>query len=291
MSTVADHGYVPEEHAPDPVIGHGDPTAPGKIGIWLFLASEIMFFMGILGSYIVLRSGSPAVFAEHAEGLNRWAAALNTVVLISSSLTMALAVDAAYKGNRRRATWCLLITLLCAAAFMVVKYYEYSSKLHHLTVVATIPEELNGKKTKTTYVLDGHLHEHDGKKEFVGYRAPLTAAEFDIHRVSEKWVREANAAWAREAGRPPGVETIDLTRAAINAQENYGPWRNIFYSCYYALTGVHGLHVVGGIIAIGILLAQSARGRLFPAHTEYTGLYWHFVDLVWIFLFPLLYLI
>ena len=68
---VADHGYLPEEHAPDPVYSHGDPTVPGKVGIWLFLASEIMFFVGILGSYIILRSASPEIFANHAATLSK----------------------------------------------------------------------------------------------------------------------------------------------------------------------------------------------------------------------------
>ena len=69
--TILDHGYVPEEHAPDPVIGHGDPTPPGKVAIWLFLASEVMFFIGLLATYIILRSGNPKLFAEHAQVLSK----------------------------------------------------------------------------------------------------------------------------------------------------------------------------------------------------------------------------
>src|ERR1700742_1903132 len=95
-------GYMPEEHAPDPMFSHGDPTPPGKIAIWLFLASEIMFFVAILGSYIVLRSGSPHLFSEHAAALSKPLAALNTIVLIFSSLTMALSVEAAQKGQARK---------------------------------------------------------------------------------------------------------------------------------------------------------------------------------------------
>ncbi len=114
--TALDHGYVPEQHAPDPVISHGDPTKPGKIGIWLFLASEIMFFIGILGTYIIFRSGAPEMFARHAETLNKWLAGLNTLVLIFSSLTMALAVDAAQRGDRRRTAACLAITIVFSAA-------------------------------------------------------------------------------------------------------------------------------------------------------------------------------
>src|SRR6476620_4585790 len=100
--SVLDHGYIPEEHAPDPVIGHGDPTPPGKIAIWMFLASEVMFFIAILGSYIILRSGSPALFGKFAGVLSKTLAGTNTLVLILSSLTMALAVDAAKRGNRQR---------------------------------------------------------------------------------------------------------------------------------------------------------------------------------------------
>src|SRR6188768_3912001 len=117
--TILDHGYIAEEHAPDPVTSHGDPTPPGKIAIWLFLASEIMFFIGILATYIIFRSGSPKLFADMAVVLS------NTLALIFSSLTMALAVDASQKGNRGRAVACLLLTFLCACGFMGIKFVEY----------------------------------------------------------------------------------------------------------------------------------------------------------------------
>jgi cytochrome c oxidase subunit III len=279
-TTIADHGYIPEEHAPDPVVSHGDPTQPGKVGIWLFLASEIMFFIGILGSYIIYRSGAPTLFAEHGESLSKSLAAFNTLVLIFSSLTVALAVDAVQKGNRKRTLVCLLITLACAVTFMVVKAVEYSAKFTHYTLVAV---EKSG--AKQAYVFDGHWHDgKDGKREFVGYRAPVGADQgLDLNLVSEKRVRLES-----KQDKP---QAFDLTDFNVGTAVNYGPWRNIFFSSYYALTGVHGLHVVGGIIALVILAVQTARGRLLPAHVEYTGLYWHFVDLVWIFLFPLLYLI
>src|SRR4051794_24209987 len=119
--TILDHGYTPEEHAPDPLISHGDPTPPGKVGIWMFLASEIMFFMGILGSYIILRSNQHELFARHAEALSKALAGLNTLVLIFSSLTMALSVDAAQKGDRKKLVGFLAITLACACWFMVIK--------------------------------------------------------------------------------------------------------------------------------------------------------------------------
>ena len=295
--TIIDHGYIAEEHAPDPVTSHGDPTPPGKIAIWLFLASEIMFFIGILGTYIILRSGEPAIFAEHALTLSKPWAALNTLVLIFSSLTMALAVDAAQKANRSRVVLMLGLTLVCAFGFMVIKTIEYTAKFVHYTVVATDPAD------KVTYVYDGHAHWSDDKSSMVldGVRAPLPAGgTFDIHWISEAGVeRLAGAGGTGVAHTTEGSSATDhgghaeytIPAGTIAQAINYGPWKNIFYACYFTLTGIHGLHVVGGIVAIALLLAQAIRGKIFAPHTEYVGLYWHFVDLVWIFLFPLLYLI
>src|SRR4051794_32577850 len=166
--TVLDHGYIPEEHAPDPMISHGDPTPPGKVAIWLFLASEIMFFIGILATYIIFRSGAPHIFAEHAKVLSKTMAGINTLVLIFSSLTMALAVDASQKGNRNKTIVCLLLTFLCACGFMGIKFFEYKAKLVHHTVVATDPAD------KKTYVYDGHLEEYTGDGfKLAGRRALL----------------------------------------------------------------------------------------------------------------------
>ena len=93
----------------------------------------------------------------------------------------------------------------------------------------------------------------------------------------------------------PQVEKIEHKDYPINGNiaqaVSYGPWKNLFFASYFAATGVHGLHIIGGMIPLSMLAIQAMRGRLFPAGTEYIGLYWHFVDLVWIFLFPLMYLI
>jgi cytochrome c oxidase subunit 3 len=274
--SILDHGYIAEEHAPDPVISHGDPTPPGKVGIWLFLASEIMFFIGILGSYIVIRSGWPKLFEVMGRTLSKPLAAVNTLVLIFSSLTMALAVDAAQKGDRKKLVRFLWLTFACATTFMVVKAFEYTAKFQHYTMVV--------KESDGLWVYDGHLHEQDDKTVTLkGFRmeAPKTGT-FDIHLVSEHDVEH-------EGGGEEKLWTIN--RSTIAQDVNYGPWKNIFYACYFATTGVHGLHVVGGIVALALLLGHALRGKVLAPHTEYVGLYWHFVDLVWIFLFPLLYLI
>jgi cytochrome c oxidase subunit III len=283
--TILDHGYVPEEHAADPVVSHGDPTRPGKIGIWLFLASEIMFFIGILGTYIILRSGSPEMFASHAHVLSKPLAGVNTLVLILSSLTVALAVDAAAKGDRKRTVMMLGITLACAFGFLVIKYMEYTDKLGdpfghsygHQTLIHT--------ENKQSFVYDGHVHPAgDGKVEVTGYRFALPPGQgVNLHTISEHELKQMSG--------QQKAESWTLNTNNIGSAVRYGPRKNIFFACYYALTGVHGLHVIGGIIPITILLLQAMRGKILPFHIEYTGLYWHFVDLVWIFLFPLLYLI
>jgi len=183
--SILDHGYVPEEHAPDPVIGHGDPTPPGKVGVWLFLSSEIMFFIGILGSYIVIRSGWPHLFETMGATLNKTVAAVNTLVLIFSSLTMALSVDAAQRGDRGRLIKFLLITFACAATFMGIKAYEYNDKFHHYTMVV--------KEGADTFVYDGHRHEDaTGKVTLHGVRGKLhDDDQFDVHFAGKEWIEQS----------------------------------------------------------------------------------------------------
>jgi cytochrome c oxidase subunit III len=282
--TIADHAYTPEEHAPDPVVSHGDPTRPGKIGIWLFLASEIMFFIGILGTYIILRSGAPEMFAAHAHVLSKTAAGINTLVLIGSSLTVALAVDAAQKGNRSRTIAMLAATIVCAFGFLVIKYIEYTDKLGdpwgHSLGHQTLVHTQGGQ----TFVYDGHVHAHGADSiEVKGYRMAPPEQGLNLHTISEHEIKLASG--------QKEEQIWTLEKKGLGSSLRYGPTKNIFFSCYYALTGVHGVHVVGGIIPMVILLVHALRGKVLPHHIEYTGLYWHFVDLVWIFLFPLLYLI
>ncbi|MEA2734564.1 MAG: cytochrome c oxidase subunit [Humisphaera sp.] len=285
--SILDHGYVAEEHAPDPVTSHGDPTPPGKVAIWLFLASEIMFFIGLLATYIIFRSGSPKIFADHAAALNKALAGTNTLVLIFSSLTMALAVDAAQKGNRSRTIICLILTLACAGGFMGIKFVEYRDKFSHHTIAA---READG----ILYVYDGHkVSVSDTTFVLQGHKARVEPGPFDIHWMSggqvEALAKQQGVHADEHAGHHGATHNIPI--ANISQNITYGPWKNVFYASYFITTGVHGLHVVGGIVALALLLGHAIRGKLLPPHTEYIGLYWHFVDLVWIFLFPLLYLI
>jgi hypothetical protein len=131
---------------------------------------------------------------------------------------------------------------------------------------------------------------HEGRRILVGYRANLPK-NFNINLISEG---DVHALAAKEAGvanveefKPQEYELPEK----LSQEITYGPWKNVFFASYFTATGVHGVHVLGGMIPIAILMVHALRGKLLPHHTEYVGLYWHFVDLVWIFLFPLLYLI
>src|SRR4051812_25632279 len=131
-----------------------------------------MFFVAILGSYVIIRSGSPQLFSRHAELLSKPLAGVNTVVLIASSLTMALGVEASKKGNGKRAAACLGITIFCAFAFMGIKAVEYTSKFNHYTLTA-VDNTSPGNPTVDVY--DGHVH-RDLEKNIVkikGYRMAL----------------------------------------------------------------------------------------------------------------------
>jgi heme/copper-type cytochrome/quinol oxidase subunit 3 len=177
----------------------------GKMGIWWFLASEIMVFGGLIGSYILYRLASAGAWTEMAHHVSTTIGAINTFVLLTSSLTMVMAHAAIEDEDRKRAKLYLAFTVLLGLTFLGFKAIEYSGEI----------------------------------------------------------------------------------------SKGFTPLAGTFWSFYYAMTGLHGLHVLAGIIANLALFIMAAKGSLWPntqQRVEYSGLYWHFVDVVWIFLFPLLYL-
>ncbi len=189
-----------------------------KLGVWLFLVTEILLFGGLFVAYIVFRSLYPEMFDEASKFLNRSMGAINTVVLICSSFTMAMAVNKTQHDNKKSAVRYLTITLLCGAAFMAIKYFEYMHKIHE---------------------------------------GLLPGAHFSF-------------------------ETIAHPKAPL------------FFSLYFMMTGLHGLHVLAGMGLIFWVLLRLRRGDFnheYNTPVELTGIYWHLVDLIWIYLFPLLYLI
>lgn len=189
-----------------------------KLGMWTFLITEVMMFGGLMVGYIVYRVKFPEVFVQGSHHLDIRLGAFNTVVLIVSSLTMALAVRSAQLGQKRPLLIFLVMTLLLGLTFLGVKVIEYGDKIHH------------------------HL------------------------------VPGANFLWHEGDPGPP----------------------QLFFGYYFCLTGLHAFHMVVGAGLLLWLMTLSARNRFSPEfHTpvEMVGLYWHFVDIVWIFLFALLYLI
>jgi cytochrome c oxidase subunit 3 len=193
------------------------------LGMWVFLVSEVLFFGGLLTVYTVYRYSFPVAFAASSHHLDVTLGASNTLVLLASSLTMALAVRSAILGRRRQIVGFLLLTLALGCVFMGVKTIEYREKFEH------------------------HLVPGPG---------------FDASPLS------LDGALAGQA--------------------------ELFYSLYFGLTGLHALHMLIGMAILAALVVAAQRGRFGAAYytpVELTGLYWHFVDVVWIFLFPLLYLV
>lgn len=266
----------------DPAIAE-DPMPPGKLGMWFFLASEVMFFAGLLAAYVVLRAGDPELFRKHALALNGWLTGINTLLLMLSSCSIFLASKAAGRQLRQRTVLWLSVTLLLGIGFLVIKAREYKLKFDHHTIV-TIE---NGQ----TYVYDGIATRMDGAvvKEINGFRAK-PPANFDIYRIAEQDVRRL-AATDQKLESPAGLTAQRLAVTGTLSQDiSYGPWKNIFLACYFTLTGVHAAHILGGAVALSFILAHAIRGRVLAAHTEYLALYWYFVDVVWLLLFPILYL-
>lgn len=187
-----------------------------KMGMWLFLFTEVLLFGGMFLVYAFYRFQHPDQFRVAAMELNTGIGTLNTVILLTSSLTVALAITAVQKGNRFLALLMLNITLVFALMFMVNKYFEWSAKISH--------------------------------------------------------------------GLYPGSKAmLDLPNGQI-----------LFYGLYYVMTGLHALHVIIGVIILSFMLIQLMKKKITQDNhvkLENAGLYWHLVDLIWIFLFPLFYLI
>jgi len=190
----------------------------GRMGLWLFLVTEILLFGGFFCAFAVFRSWYFDSFVEAHHYLSKELGTFNTVVLIFSSLTMALAVRAAQTNNKKATVALLTITLLCASIFMGVKYVEYSHKFH------------DGLLPGKYFSAEGFQSAHGG----------------------------------------------------------------IFFGIYFAMTGLHGIHVLIGMGLITWILIRAMKGHFssrYYAPVEGVGLYWHLVDLIWIFVFPLVYLV
>lgn len=195
-----------------------------KLGMWLFLMTEVLLFSGMFVAYTVYRIWHPEAFAAASATLDWQFGTLNTIVLLASSLTVALSIHFAQKNERRKLVLNLLITIVLAGVFMFVKYLEYTAKFEH------------GVYPGLAYAPHGEHYAH----------------------------------------------LADI------------PFARQFFSLYFVMTAIHGIHVLVGMSVLGVVCYKAWKGAYsseWYTPVELSGLYWHLVDIIWIFLFPLLYLV
>jgi cytochrome c oxidase subunit 3 len=244
-----------------------------KLGLWLFLASEVMLFGALFSSYILLRIGSE-VWPQGQ--LSVPMGTLNTFVLILSSISVVMAWAALKVKDFSKFKLWQGVTVLLALLFLTVKSFEYHDKFTHYFV-----------QTQDGRAMTGHLEGKPFNLNLTRLKAaPNPPAEIVFHPDAAKD--------AHSVGTHP--EPVKIPVAAITKLEAFGPWRGTFFAIYFVLTGLHALHVLGGIIVLGYLWGPGSRmwhsePERFTNRIEVAGLYWHFVELVWIFLFPTLYLL
>lgn len=191
-----------------------------KFGLWLFLCTEILMFGGLFVGYAIYHAKYPEMFVAGSKFLDWRLGALNTVILLISSFTVVMAIHSAQTNQKKKVLINLYITLICAAGFMIVKYIEYTHKIH----LGLLP----------------------------GQMFSYTGAEASV------------------------------------------PHLPLYFSFYFMMTGLHGSHVLAGMVLIGWLIYRAHKGHFGPKYytpVECVGLFWHLVDLIWIYLFPLLYLV
>lgn len=309
-----DHHYHP------PGLQHqfedmGQQQESASIGMWLFLVQEIMFFGGLFTVYLVFRSKFPMAFAAGSNHLNVWWGAGNTVVLIVSSLTMALAVHYAQLGKRMMQVVLIAVTMVLGATFLGVKAIEYADKYREGIVPVTGLNLRTARHTGTD-VPDNIPNDPDSEEK-QSLNSPASAdnqkgtsgeAYNSGGHVEHEYVNpSANFLWtdtslaqlAEKEGFLTSAEKVGYyNRKADGSLElDANKFRDkvrIFFWIYFAMTGLHALHMIIGLGLMAWLLYKAWRGTYtadYYAPVEMSGLYWHFVDIVWIFLFPLLYLL
>ena len=258
-----------------------------KLGMWLFLVTEILLFGGMFVAYGIYRSMYPELFSEASTQLDTVWGAVNTIVLLASSLTVAWSIRAIQLGKKKLCFWLLIATVALAGMFMVVKYFEYTHKFD----LGIFPGQQMVYAEGTTFTLPGlgedNIGPGSGETNILDAQGEVSNAPEDVslNDLAEAGIstrEDVNVIDADDHHYVPGEHGITNQRAGL------------FFSIYYVMTGIHGLHVLIGMIAISILAVKTWRGKYSAAWytpIENTGLYWHVVDVIWIFLFPLMYLI
>ena len=292
MSTHADT----HEHSHAPGLQHqfedmGQQEESVSIGMWMFLVQEIMFFGGLFTVYLVFRSKYPMAFAAGSNHLDAFLGGLNTLVLIVSSLTMALTVYYAQKSNRNMQVILIILTMFFGAVFLGVKAVEYTDKYNHgLVPVAGL------NKVVRAPAHDEHAKpaaEHAVKPCWeVDHNAP--PVEHVNPRGEFQWTDCSLAKMAMDEKILTPSEQIGYFSGGEIDPDKFRDKVRIFFWIYFVMTGLHALHMVVGLglmAWLGWMAFRSTYSAEYYMPVEMSGLYWHFVDIVWIFLFPLLYLL
>ena len=253
------------------------------LGMWLFMVQEIMFFGGLFAAYAVNRALHGHDFIIASRQLDITWGFINTLVLLCSSFTMVVAVWAAQTGRHKVIVWGLIGTLLFGGIFLGIKYVEYAEKWEHHLVPGLNWEWPPAHK-------GGHGGEaeagsHGGAAAGESHGALTAPQQSGVALASTSVPAAAAAASATAAGGGDHAE----------GPESASPGgANLFFSLYFVMTGMHALHMVVGMAIMLVMIPLAWRGYWTPQNYNFVegfGLYWHFVDLVWIFLFPFLYLI
>ena len=341
-----DHGEFIAHHFDSPE----QQFDSGKLGIWIFLVTEVLFFSGLFVLYTLYRNYHPEIFQVAHHYLDKNLGCLNTIVLLFSSLTMALAVRSAQTGKNKNCETYLLITMVCATIFLGVKAVEYSHKWdlgiwprsmfhyhegvhetglfglsNYLIKLSVMPAlllvgfagyaafqfltdkaqnakfyigmtimvfgyfggVLGGVVYQNAFAADSHAHaavQADGPLMLHASMLDEAPAGHDDHG------HDHAADASHEEGHGGDHHGDVPAGSATSVPDSVG----IFFSIYYCMTGLHAIHIIGGIIALAWLYRRSQLGHWredYFGPVDYVGLYWHLVDLIWIYLFPLLYLI
>jgi cytochrome c oxidase subunit 3 len=291
----------------DPHLAHHFDTpeqqfTSAKLGMWVFLGTEILMFGGLFCVYSIYRHNYPLVFKFASESYLsiRWGT-LNTIILITSSLTMAWGVRAAQLNQRKLLIACLSMTLLGAAGFLVIKGIEYHAKWDE-HVWFGLWNKYNGESTEPWHLAPPA--QPTTRFAAVPPPPPVVPSSIvvdansgvDVSQIKPRYDYTFSQAIQSPAGERP-LETNSEENPDVRYRQlsDAAQWRvNTFFSCYFLMTGLHGIHVLVGMGLISWLLLRSLRNEFSSEYftpVDLIGLYWHLVDLIWIFLFPLLYLI
>ncbi len=300
MTTTASNTH---EH-PDFLAHHWDTPKQqfeaGKLGMWLFLATEVLLFGGLFVGYSVWRGNHPELFKFGSQYLDTTMGAINTVVLILSSLTMAWAVTCAQRGNRKGLIIGLLLTLAGAGGFLGIKYVEYSHKFDEGWFPGAY---FYDKPSDRSHTWDDELPVPGAGQLVVPVPETEARSIEELGLPADILVEISTVAPPGEG--PSGLEELALTDTvhtddhaehemhALQRQDRPAN-AHMFFNIYFMMTGLHGLHVLGGVGVMIWLLIGAVKGRFNEKYftpVDLGGLYWHIVDLIWIFLFPLFYLI